>query len=199
MRLAVILYCAWGAAQAWGQANTLSSKEKTEGWVLLFDGKTLNGWEPKGTAEWKAADGALVSEGPKAGYLATTGTFDNFVLSLEFRTGANTNSGIYLRASKEGSPRQTGYELQIRDFQEPNENPVYLTGSLVRHAVASGAKIVPGQWNRFEVAANGDHFVVMYNGAKVLDAHDKKSASGILGLEFNNAKVEFRNLKLKRL
>ena len=67
------------------------------------------------------------------------------------------------------------------------------------------AKIVPGQWNTFEVTMNGDHIVVLYNGRKVVDAHDSTLASGAIGLQSAHpvdppgAKVEFRNLKVKRL
>jgi hypothetical protein len=184
------------AAQA---PNTLTAKEKAEGWILLFDGKSLGGWESHG-ADWRAENGVLVADSGKPGWLGTTATYGDFILKAEFRTGAKTNSGIYIRAARQGgAPRQTGYEVQIRDFPEPNENPVYLTGSLVRHAQAKGAAIVPDQWNTFEITAQGDHFVVLYNGAKVLDARDSKSASGVIGIEFNNARIEFRNLKLRPL
>ena len=197
----VAMTALWTGLAAGQAPNTLSAKEKAEGWTLLFDGKSMNGWEIHGGPEWKAAGGTLVSEGPKPGWLGTTATYGDFVLKAEFRTGAKTNSGIYLRAAKEGgAPRQTGYEVQVRDYPEPNENPVYLTGSIVRHAIATGGvKIIPDQWNTFEITAEGDHLVVVYNGKQVVDAHDSKSAAGVIGLEFNNAKVEFRNVKLRPL
>jgi len=67
------------------------------------------------------------------------------------------------------------------------------------------AKIIPGQWNTFEVTMNGDHMVVVYNGKKVVDAHDSKLESGAIGLQSAHAAdppgagIEFRNLKVKRL
>ncbi len=189
-------------AAAWGEIppNTLSAEEEKEGWILLWDGKTLNGWESHGGGVWKVDNGALVGEPEgKPGWLGTTRAFSDFVLKAEFRTTADCNSGIYLRAAREGVPRQTGYELQIRDYKEPQETVPFLTGSLVMHAHASDAKIIPNQWNRYEVTARGDHFVVVYNGKTVLDTHQSKSSSGVIGLEYNNRKIEFRNLKLRPL
>ena len=194
----VVLWAAWAAGQT--TPNTVTPQEKTDGWTLLWDGKTLNGWESHGGGIWKVENGSLTGEPEgKAGWLGTTASFSDFMLRAEFRTTADCNSGIYLRAAREGVPRQTGYELQIRDFQEPGEQVPFLTGSLVLHAHASGAKIIPGEWNSFEVTAQGNRIVVIYNGKMVLDTQVSKSASGVIGLEYNNRKVEFRNLKIRRL
>ena len=66
-------------------------------------------------------------------------------------------------------------------------------------------KIIPGQWNTFEITANGDHLVVLYNGRKTVDVHDSRLKTGALGLQSAHpedpagASVEFRSLKVKRL
>ena len=76
---------------------------------------------------------------------------------------------------------------------------------LASSAAAQDTKIIPAQWNRFDVTAKGDHFVVVYNGKTVLDAHDTKRASGAIGLQWAHPertpgrKIEFRNLKVRRL
>ena len=68
-----------------------------------------------------------------------------------------------------------------------------------------GTKIVPGQWNTFEATLNGDHIVVLYNGAKVVDVHDARRTTGAIGLQSAHpedppgAFIEFRNLRIKRL
>jgi len=196
----LLLFVLEAAARGQTPPNTLSAEEMQEGWILLWDGKTLNGWESHGGGVWKVDNGALVGEPEgKPGWLGTTRAFSDFVLKAEFRTTADCNSGIYLRAAREGVPRQTGYELQIRDYKEPQETVPFLTGSLVMHAHASGAKIIPNQWNRYEVTAQGDHFIVVYNGQTVLDTRQSKTSSGVIGLEYNNRKIEFRNLKLRPL
>ncbi len=176
--------------------NHLTPQEAANGWLLLWDGETMFGWESHGGAQWRIVGGALVADSPDGGWLGTTTAFADFVLKLEFRTAAESNSGVFLRAAREGAPQQTGYEIQIYD-----EHPAgYNTGSLVNHAKASEAKIVPGQWNSFEITAAGSHFMVLYNGKKVLDAADTQHAVGVIGLQYNRGqKIEFRNIKLRPL
>ena len=176
--------------------NHLTPDEAAGGWLLLWDGETTFGWESHGGAQWRIANGALVADSPEGGWLGTNTSFADFVLRLEFRAAADTNSGIFLRAGRDGAPQQTGYEIQIYDSHPAGYN----TGSLVNFAKAAEAKVIPGQWNNFEITANGSHFVVLYNGKKVLDAADTKHAVGFIGLQYNRGqKIEFRNIKLHPL
>lgn len=171
-----------------------AAAQPAAGWKLLFDGKSLKGWEPHEGAVWRVADGAIVCEGDKPGWLGTTESFSNFELTLEFRAGAKINSGVFLRSQKEGAPAETGYELQIWDFR-----PTFKTGSLVNSLEAKPAAIRPDQWNKFEVRAEGDRFVVVFNGQTVLDGRDSKHKSGVIGLQYNTGtgKIEFRNIKIR--
>src|SRR5688572_33251156 len=104
-------------------ANTLTDKEKSEGWRLLFDGATLNNFVPQGKAQWKVVDGALRPE-VAGGWLATKDDYSNFQLQVEFRTTApNINSGVFLRRGRQdGDSHQIGYELQIRNAA-PGDKP----------------------------------------------------------------------------
>ena len=180
--------------------NTLTRREAAAGWKLLFDGSTLNGWEEHWAAlnvppaHWSVADGAIICEDKTRGWLGTADTYTDFHLQVDFRVGARTNSGVFLRSQKTGGiPAETGYELQIWDFR-----PTYKTGALVNAIEAQPTKILADQWNHYDVTAEGDHFIVVLNGQKVLDGHDSKHASGVLGLQYNTGggKVEFRNIKV---
>ncbi len=196
MRPLLLALALGGLAFGQGAANTLTPQEMQEGWILLWDGETMFGWESHGGAEWRIASGVLVGDSAQGGWLGTRATFGDYILKAEFRAAADGNSGIFLRSAREGAPHQTGYELQIYDTQPAGFN----TGSLVGYVKASEAKIVPGQWNRFEVTAQGDRFQVVYNGKKVLDARDPKHAAGVIGLQYNQGKkIEFRNFKLRPL
>src|SRR4051812_46915221 len=190
-----LLILAAGIAGAQGQANTLSEKEAAEGWILVFDGKTLNGWEPHGGAEdWKVEDGALACAATGPSWLGTSAEFSDYVLKLQFRGSGKVNSGVFLRSRKEGQPHLTGYELQIWDYQPAGYN----TGSLVGSVKASPTKIKPNDWNKYEITADGDHFVVNLNGKTVLDAHDSKHASGVIGFQCQKDQhIEFRNIQLQ--
>jgi len=196
MHLLLAAAIAFAVALAQSAPNTLTSVEAAEGWILLWDGETTFGWVSHGGAGWRIADGALVADSGEGGWLGTTSFFADYQLHAEFRTAADGNSGIFLRSAREGAPHQTGYELQIYDTQPAGYN----TASLVNYAKAAAAKIRPGVWNTFEVTVQGDHFVVVHNGAKVLDARDAKHAAGVIGLQYNQGKkIEFRNLKLRPL
>ena len=180
-------------AIAQGPVNALTRKEAADGWMLLFDGKSLNGWETHVGGDWKVEDGALVCPGTTAGWLGTSELFSNYVLKLEFRGAEKVNSGVFLRSQKEGQPHITGYELQIWDYQPAGYN----TGSLVGSVKASPTRIIPGQWNRYEIRAEGDHFVIVLNGNTVLDAHDSKHASGVVAFQCQkDNRIEFRGIKL---
>ena len=181
--------------------NTLTKEEIAAGWKPLFDGSTLKGWElhqasaTEPAATWIVADGAIFCTGDRRGWLGSADTFTDFSLKVDFRAGAQINSGIFLRSQKTGGiPAETGYELQIWDFR-----PNYKTGSLVNAIEAQPTKILADQWNRYEISADGDHFVVVLNGVKVLDGHDAKHSSGVVGLQYNTGggKVEFRNIKIR--
>lgn len=176
------------------QSNSLTPKEAAEGWLLLFDGATTFGWTAEGKAEWRVADGALTAAGEN-GWLRTNSPFADFVLKCEYRTGAEGNSGIFLRSAKEGAPHETGYELQIF-----NQHPQWPTGSLVNHVKARPVKPAPDRWHVVEIEAVGGRFTVKLDGKPVLAGSDSKSKSGHIGLQYNrDKKIEFRNIKLKPL
>ena len=188
-----------GFASAQEKPNTLTPAETKEGWKLLFNGTSLNGWQPRATSappatgDWAVADGAISCPGTSSGWLATDETFSSFKLSLQFRGSEKVNSGVFLRSKKEGQPHQTGYELQIWDYQPAG----YKTGSLVGSLKASPTKIIPDQWNTYEITADGDHYVIILNRTTILDGHDLKHASGVIGLQCQKGnKVEFRSIKL---
>jgi len=208
--LVALMGCAVIATPA-GMPNSLTGKEKAEGWKLLFDGKSLDQWDlsTSPTAQWKAVDGAIVTDSTKGGTLLSKEDFANFELKVEFRTTDNVNSGVMLRNPRPDANKKNseGYEVQIRD-----KNPghytggSYLTGSLVNVEKApADVKIVSGEWMSLDITADGDHFVILYNGRKVVDAHDTKLENGAIGLQWAHpedapgTKVEFRNIKVRRL
>src|SRR5262249_22309492 len=123
---------------------------------------------PSGGASWKVRKGILTWE--KGGsWLATDETFFDFVLRLEYRTVAGSNSGIFLRAGAEGNPATSGMKLPIRsDSGKPPD--VHSTGALFGIAVPSGAMAKPdGEWNKVEVSLIRRGLTTVWNGQKILD------------------------------
>ena len=196
LTLTAILVVAAPAAQA---QNSLSAIEAQQGWKLLFDGSTLNGWEqrttsqPDATPDWTAADGAMLCGGTAPSWIHTNDTYTDYTLKLQLRGPHLVNSGVFLRSQKEGAPHITGYELQVWDKQPAGYN----TGSLVGVVIAPPATLLADEWNQYEVTMKGDRIEVAINGKTVLLANDGLHASGVIGLQCQpEQRIEFRNVKL---
>lgn len=161
----------------------------------LFDGRSLAGWTPLG-GDWKVVNGTIVCDGGEFGWLRYDGgPFTDFVLELEFRTAADGNSGVFIRAAKEGQPWVTGYEVQIFD-----QHPKYPTGSFVNDILAQGGKILGGQWQKMVIRAEGYRFRVWLDRRQLLDGTSKRSATGYIGLQYNKGKkIEFRRIRIQSL
>jgi hypothetical protein len=185
-------------ARAWAAdgPNVLSADELNDGWILLFDGETTFGWKAISDANWKVADGVISVDTGAKGLLNTTSQFGDFILKVDFRAPAATNSGVFLRTAAEPKdPAVDCYELNIA---APDVSPFY-TGSFVGREKAA-ATSESSDWRTFTVKAVGGHFQVDLDGVRVLDyLDDKPLGRGYLGLQFNSGKVEFRNVKLKPL
>ena len=187
------------ASLAFGQMNALTQKEKADGWKLLFDGRSLTGWNQEEAAKWRVVNHTILGEAGD-GWLRGDDTYSDFLLKVEYRNSPKGNSGVFLRATKESKTPEPnpadGYELQIN-----NEDAKYATGSIedVIQRIAT-VNPAPNQWHKFDVEVRGDHFVAMLDGTKTLDGKDGKIKSGYIGLQHHkDNKVEFRNIKIKPL
>jgi hypothetical protein len=117
------------------QDNTLTPKEKSEGWKLLFDGKSTDGWHtygmPYAGKAWTVKEGAFYlnaetrkSLGDKeGGDLVTNEEYENFDLKLDWKIGVKGNSGVifYIHedTSKYPATYETGMEMQVLDNGTP--------------------------------------------------------------------------------
>jgi hypothetical protein len=176
----------------------LTDAELAEGWISLFDGETLFGWEAASKADWAVRDGAIRVTGGEKGLLCTTVEFDNYVLKADFRAAKNTNSGIFLRTAATVGPTDITtkcYELNIA----PPENP-YPTGGFVGRQKGKQAPERDGEWQSYEVTLDGGKATVKLNGETALEYTDPKPMGrGYIGLQLNEGQVEFKNIKLKPL
>jgi Domain of Unknown Function (DUF1080). len=163
-------------------SNTLSSKEKNNGWQLLFDGQTTNGWHTYGKQTagrvWKAEGGVLHLDpaGKKAfpndgGDIVTDEEFDNFDLQLDWKIAPKSNSGIMIYVkedkAKYGEPYFTGPEMQIVD------NAGHPDGKIFKHKAGDLYDLIPstkemakpvGEWNHVEIIANNGKLDFYLNG-----------------------------------
>ena len=176
--------------------NTLTKQELDDGWIQLFDGKTLFGWSKDRAADWKVADGVISVGSGKPGLLRTTSEFGDYVLKVDFRAPKSTNSGIFLRVPAGAThPASDCYEANIA---APSVSP-FPTGSLMDRKKGTFEK-TDADWRTYEIRVAGGHVTLKVDGVATCDYTDPKPAGrGFIGLQFNSGKVAFRNIKLKPL
>lgn len=177
--------------------NTLTEKEIQEGWILLFDGNSLFGWESATEVDWTVREGAIIATRGQMGLLRTLSEFGDYRLRLEFRAAQGTNSGVFLNTvpnCENPGPGGGCYELNIA----PPDNP-FPTGSLVKRRKHEGAGEDP-DWRSFDVTVNQGRIEIRLDGRDVLSYTDREPIlRGGIGLQFNQGRIEFRNVKLKPL
>ncbi|HEY1858982.1 MAG TPA: DUF1080 domain-containing protein [Gemmataceae bacterium] len=159
--------------------NTLTDKEKDDGWKLLFDGKTTKGWHKyKGKDigdRWKVVDDALAlkhNDGKDGGDIVTYDMFGSFELSIEWRVTPGANSGIMYRVEEsEDSPGYTGPEYQILDNAKHPDGRKKETSAASCYGLYAPSEDVckpVGEWNHARILIKGDHVEHWLNGKRVV-------------------------------
>lgn len=170
--------------------NSLSEKERQEGWHLLFDGKTTDGWHLYGEKSagnfWKASNGLLYPDQENSkNYdnsqkkdLVTNDEFGDFHLKLEWRISEKGNSGIifYIKEDKKyESTYLTGPEMQILDNGTPTRagHPdarifTHRAGDLYDLLPSKEAVKPQGEWNQIEIKSVKGKLDFYMNGVHTL-------------------------------
>ncbi len=220
----VLMLCANAAVAA---DNSLTEKEREEGWQLLFNGKDLTGWKcnngrPIAT---KIEDGSLVPY-KSGGYLIIhEKTFGDFVLKCDVRwEDPSCNSGIFFRVEDPNNPVHTGFEVQIMSGEGTGKHDLGAIYDLVATTKNAGKPI--GEWNNVEIRCEGPLITVTINGEQVSkmncddfdqpglcpdgEGHKFKlngkpravkdfARRGYLGFQDHGHKVWYKNVKLLEL
>jgi len=177
-----------GEAPASQAPNTLSDAEKADGWKLLFDGKTTNGWRnfKKETIgkSWiikddaimlnamPSADGWKIADG---GDIITDGEYENFEMTMEWKISACGNSGIFFNVTEDDQYDfvwQTGPEMQVLDnaCHPDAKYPTHRAGDLYDMIECKYVVVNPaGQWNQVRLIVNNGKAEHWLNGRKVVE------------------------------
>ncbi len=182
-----VALCLNGAAKGTNE-NTLTDKEKKDGWVLLFDGKTMNGWRgayrdslpQKG---WTVRDGTLMvqasggGEAAFGGDIVTVDEYSNFELTLDFKLTEGANSGIKYFVTEQ-LPKTPGSAIGLEyQLLDDARHPDATKGMNGNRTLASLYDLIPakdkpvkpiGEWNRARILVQGAHVEHWLNGKMVL-------------------------------
>lgn len=190
-----------------------------EGWVALFDGTSLDGWEQKnGTATYRVEDGTIVgrtAEGSPNSFLCTTKDYGDFELAFEVKVDDALNSGVQIRsASKPEFNNGRVHGPQVEIATNGTAGFIYGEGlktgwlSEDRSDPAAKAAFRKGEWNRYRVVAKGASIKTWVNDVPVADLVDEKTGqmSGFIGLQVHGIKkgtgpyeVRWRNIRIREL
>jgi hypothetical protein len=166
--------------------NELTATEQSEGWQLLFDGKTKNGWHiynnKSDGAAWIVADGSLQMD-PKekkdgktigGGDILTAEEYGNFHLSLEWKVDTGSNSGIIFYVKEDPKYQETyhtGLEMQVLDNDRHKDAkiPKHRAGDLYDLIASSPETVKPaGEWNKVEIISDKGALEFRMNDTKTL-------------------------------
>ena len=214
--ITTVLFAALTAAPA--TAGDLSKKEKSQGFVSLFNGKDLTGWVGA-TKGYVVEEGKIVCPKRGGGNLYTKSEYGDFIFRFEFKLSSGANNGLGIRAPLKGNAAYVGMELQILDntsSRYKNLKPYQYHGSIYGVVAAKRGHLKPlGEWNSQEVIARGNHITVILNGTTIVDADilkastpntlDKRNHLGLkrtkghIGFLGHGTRVEFRRIRIKNL
>ncbi|SNZ00057.1 protein of unknown function [Flagellimonas pacifica] len=178
--------------------NHLTEHEESDGWKLLWDGETTNGWRGAKLAHfpengWVVENGELTvlasggGESEAGGDIVTQEQYDNFEVKLEFKITEGANSGIkyYVNTDlNKGAGSSIGLEFQILDDERhPDAKQGSHEGSrtlaslydLIKADTTKYVKPI-GDWNTAHIISNNNHVEHRLNGIKVLEYERKSDA-----------------------
>ena len=188
VKICAIVFCTWfmlSCSSHSGQHNVLSDQEKKEGWTLLFDGATTNGWHifNRGNipSAWSADSGNLVcnphAKNVKHGDLLTDKVYENFDLVFQWNISEAGNSGLFINVQERpdlGTTFSTGPEYQLLD--DKNSEEEYLKNlshkaAAIFGVIPNNSKTIPtsGQWNQSRILQQNGKITFWLNG--VLTVH----------------------------
>lgn len=177
-----------------------------DGWVSLFDGKSLKGWKAsEHPATFSVADGAIVVYGDRAHlfYEGDVGghNFKNFEFKADVMTMPGSNSGIFIHTAyqEEGWPSK-GYEIQVNNTHTDWRK----TGSIYAVQDVKEAPAKDNEWFTEHIIVQGKKITVKVNGKTINEytvGENSRLSSGTVALQGHDpkSKVLYKNVMVKVL
>jgi len=184
--------------------NSLTDEEKAQGWQLLFDGETLNGWKRFNRDTigplWSVRDGAILCDGEglgegsgeHGGSLITTRQFGNFELVMDYKLSPGGNSGIIYHVVEDPKYKydyETGPEFQLLDdggWKGELREEQKAGSNYDMYAAPASKKVNPaGEWNTARIVYSNGHVEHWLNGEKTVEFEE---SSEDFKTRYNNSK-----------
>lgn len=198
-----------------GVSSPTQPSAGTDGWVSIFDGKTLDGWKASENPKtFRVEDGRIVVDGPRAhlfyvGPVENAG-FRNFEWKADVMTRPKANSGMYFHTEYQetGWPSK-GYEVQVNNTHpDPRK-----TGSLYAIQDVLEAPAKDGEWFTQHITVQGKRIIVRVNDKVVVDytepenperpadMKERRLTSGTVALQGHDPEsvIYYRNIMVKPL
>lgn len=185
--------------------------EEEEGFVSLFDGKSLEGWKQHGgKAKYRVENGEIIGTSvpntPNS-FLCTEKEYGDFILEVEFKVDPELNSGIQIRSQvfdketeidvegktkKIPADRVHGYQVEIDPDVKRGRlwsGGIYDEGRRGRFLAdlkdneAARTAFKPGEWNKFRIECKGDSIKTFINGVPAVDLKDSMTPKGLIALQ----------------
>lgn len=196
-------------------ASSLAQERPTapqSGFVPLFDGKTLNGWEGN-LKVFRVQDGAIVggelSKGlPHNEFLATTRQYGDFELRLKFKVlGKGVNAGVQIRTRRVPNHHEVvGYQADLGEGIWGNLYDEGRRGNLVKApAEAIGTLVNRGDWNDYVIRCQADRVQLWINGRQTVDYTERDPAiprTGIIALQIHGGPASeawYKDIQIREL
>jgi hypothetical protein len=163
---------------ALAESKVPTKEQLAEGWISLFDGETLFGWNQLGDAQWRVDGGNLVCDSGSGGWLASSSQFADFELAVTLRVSPKHATGVAVRATLEGHPGENGaYIVPVSEPEGPEP-----------------------KWHEVRLTATGDNVSGSVDGSVVRDLKGRR-VHGVIGLYFfgHGSRVEISDVKLRPL
>jgi len=204
-RVGVLVLLAAGGVAAEAQAqrrgggpNSLEGFERRQGYVLLFDGETLDGWEDTGSADWHvdAEDAAITATPGAEGMIATAEAYANFHLEIDFLVEEGASSVVYLRIPDSEAPTPANaFAIPVT-----GGDAEWATGSIIDVEPASQNAVPVGEWANLDILSIGGIITIMINETTVVDIEtDLATRPGSGPIAFaapSDGTVKFRTIRI---
>lgn len=183
-------------------------KTGADGFGILFDGVSAEGWKMAGPGSFEIKDGAATTVGGMGLWYYEPRKFKNYILRLEFRQKLiSSNSGVFIRFPRVEDdpwiPVEEGYEVQIAG----DKPGTHATGSVYSFQAATAVPIkAAGEWNDYEISVLGPWIYVTLNG-RPINAYkgDRSLKGGMVGIQNHDndgsgkSAVSYRNIRVFEL